>query len=513
VLAALFLAGLFSTEFADSDSWWHLKTGEYIWQHHKLPVPDPFAYTTYLGQPAYAGEEKVRQFNLTHEWLAQAMFYLAYAAGGFPGLILFRALLLLLLCGVAGLLAWRRSGHFYLAVGAALLTGEVATRFTSDRPYLFGFLFLALVIAALEYRRYLWGLPLLFAVWSNMHGGYFLGWVPLGVYCIDAWLRKEPLAEQKKLWMVSAASVLASGLNPNGFLALWVLKAYRESPMQTAVIEWQHTAFWELSWFSVVLFGGALALLTGYRRVRPADWMLYGLFAGAAIWAVRNTILVGFLGPILMAAYFPWKRALPRAAEFVAAALLLAGLGAGVARGTMFQLRPAMWRYPAGPADFLLSHHITGRIFNTYASGGFLMWRLWPNQQVFMDGRALNESLYPDYLKIALQDDESMLTKYGVDVIVVEGFESAGIYPLPAILSDPAQKEWKLVYQDAQGMVFMRHPPPGMQVLNSFDALASMESQCTEFLRHGPNTCGGLLMKLFEKIGDQGRAAKWSAGR
>ena len=43
LLAAALLFVWFSTEVADSDSWWHLKTGQYILQTHKLPVPDPFA--------------------------------------------------------------------------------------------------------------------------------------------------------------------------------------------------------------------------------------------------------------------------------------------------------------------------------------------------------------------------------------------------------------------------------------------------------------------------------------
>src|ERR1043166_4216252 len=100
LLAAFVLLGWFSTEAKDSDAWWHLKTGEYIWQQHKLPVPDPFAWTTYLNGPAYTGEDKVRDFNLTHEWLAQIVLYLAYAAGGIPGLILFRAALLAAFCGI-----------------------------------------------------------------------------------------------------------------------------------------------------------------------------------------------------------------------------------------------------------------------------------------------------------------------------------------------------------------------------------------------------------------------------
>ena len=63
----------FSNAVADSDAWWHLRTGQYIWENHALPVPDPFAYTTSMGSPAYPGEEVVRHFNLS--WAPPDMRY------------------------------------------------------------------------------------------------------------------------------------------------------------------------------------------------------------------------------------------------------------------------------------------------------------------------------------------------------------------------------------------------------------------------------------------------------
>src|SRR5215467_8481428 len=98
-LAALFLIGLFSTEMADPDSWWHLATGRFIVTQHRLPVPDPFAYTTASAAIA-PGEERTRRFNLTHEWLSQSIWYGIEAAGGIPAVILWKALLLMVLCGV-----------------------------------------------------------------------------------------------------------------------------------------------------------------------------------------------------------------------------------------------------------------------------------------------------------------------------------------------------------------------------------------------------------------------------
>jgi hypothetical protein len=84
-LSAFALMGWFSTELSDPDTGWLLKTGQYIVQDHKLPVPDPFAYTTYMGKLAFPGEEHMRDFDLTHERLSEVVFYLVYASVGVRG--------------------------------------------------------------------------------------------------------------------------------------------------------------------------------------------------------------------------------------------------------------------------------------------------------------------------------------------------------------------------------------------------------------------------------------------
>ena len=106
-----------------------------------------------------------------------------------------------------------------------------------------------------------------------------------------------------------------------------------------------------------------------------------------------------------------------------------------------------------------------------------------------------------------------LLDEYGIQVIVMGGFEinTGAPYLLTAALSDPTQKTWKLVYRDASSVVFMRQPPPGVTPLNSFEALASMEDQCSAYIDHGFPNCAGQLAGLFAKIGDGARAAKWNA--
>src|SRR5260370_28669712 len=149
ILTGVFLLGLFSTEIADTDFWWHLKTGQYIAENRSLPVPDPFAFTSSIA-PAYLGEERLRHFNLTHEWLSQILMYAVYAAGGFPGIVLARALLLTALCALAGFLAARLSANFYAGIAAAFAAASVAMAFAAGRPGIGGFLGVAVVGVSLR---------------------------------------------------------------------------------------------------------------------------------------------------------------------------------------------------------------------------------------------------------------------------------------------------------------------------------------------------------------------------
>jgi hypothetical protein len=201
-------------------------------------------------------------------------------------------------------------------------------------------------------------------------------------------------------------------------------------------------------------------------------------------------------------------------------------------------LRPAIldWKYPARAADFMQAHHIRVRMFNTYEFGAYLIRRLWPQQRVFIDGRAQSETVYLDYQRIVYgvirgpvptqnvyqalgpqlisgKSAEELLQQYGVEVILMDGFEytSGSPYLLIAALLDPQQTDWKLVYRDSQAAIFMRHPPADVQPLNPVEALASMESQCETHLQHEPATprCAAGLSDTFTRLGDRARAQRW----
>jgi hypothetical protein len=505
LLTGVCLLGLFSTEIADTDFWWHLKTGQYIVERHSLPVPDPFAYTT-SAAAAYRGEEQVRHFNLTHEWLSQVLMYAVYAVAGFPGIILARAVLLAGLCALAGFLAARLSANFWAGIAAACAAASVVVAFAADRPGVVSFLGVAVFVSLLELRRGWWILPPLGLLWSNCHGGFLLGWVVLVAYSAEALLLRRRAAwarDSRRLCLVTACTIAASGINPNGFGVLSTVFAYRRSAMTANLIEWQSPSLWGPPYgFDILLYVAALVLVLSWRRVRPAHWILFAVFAGASLAAFRNTPLIGFLAPALIAAYFPLRVKIPGVLAWAPPVLALAGVAAGFAQGRFLQLRVAEWTVPAGAADYLLEHHVTGPIFNTYEQGGYLIWRLGTQARVFIDGRSLSETVYRDYNRILFNAGsyadqvagprEELLNRYSIQAVVMNTMDyvSGALYPLAISLANPIGTEWELVYDDSQAVVFLRRPPPGIPVLSNKlgRVLRHLDRECAAYIENSPDT-------------------------
>jgi tetratricopeptide (TPR) repeat protein len=546
-LAAILLLSIFTGEIRDTDIWLHLKTGQHSWETRALTVPDPFSYTSGMGAAKYPGEEVTRYFNLTHEWLAQIVMYLIYSVAGFAGLVLARAALLMVFCALAGWMAFGRTNNFYIGLAAALVSAGMAFHFQQSRPFLVTFACLALTMAILESRRWMGALPAVFLIWSNCHAGFFLGWLVVGAYCGEAAierLRKRAVPDERRLWLVAVACFLASGLNPNGFRVIQILFLYRSSGIQSENLEWQRPIFWEPGIYSFVLFGSLLALLLARRRTRPVDWLLYFGFALISLMAVRNTIFMGLVGPVLMAAGVPksfgptgrWRLLPVIAALLATAALLVSDAAPAIARGNALALHAAGWQLPSGAADFIQARRITGRMFNNYETGGYLVWRLWPMQHDFIDPRGLSEEVYADYKRILTNTDsaggrsaEKLLQKYGIQMVVVEGFDylSGQVYPLVMELADSGNTEWNLVYADSTSVIFLRHPPPGFesqdseprnsqsrnsQSRNPMEALLeSLEKQCAQHIQHDAARpwCARGLSEVYAFKGNVEQASRW----
>jgi tetratricopeptide (TPR) repeat protein len=97
VLALAFPFLLALEKISESDTFWHLKTGEWIIAHGAVPRVDPFSATV------------IGKQWLDWEWLLKVAIYVVYTWGGFNALVVGKAIVVFL-TGLVLFLACRRNG-------------------------------------------------------------------------------------------------------------------------------------------------------------------------------------------------------------------------------------------------------------------------------------------------------------------------------------------------------------------------------------------------------------------
>ena len=453
---------------------------------------------------------------------------------------MWKALLLAFVCGAAGFLAAQRSGSFHAGIVASLGGVPIWGLFAADRPALVSFALVAAFVVILEsYREggriaWLWLLVPLQWIWANSHGGFFLGWVVLGSYAAGGW--SLPAEQRKNLWTVAALCVLVSGLNPSGFRVFEILLAYRQSFLTRTLIEWKQPFLWGPPYtYNLLLYSAAASLVLAWRKVRLLDALLFIAFGAASLLAFRNVGFIAFLAPVLLASYaWPLLAARLARGSFRFSAKMLnigffIGLGALLLQqawaGNLYQLRVAEWKFPVGAANFLKENQAGGPIFNTYEYGGYLLWSLWPGQRTFIDGRALNESVYDDYRKILYSQGgpaeqsqpahTELLERYGVQIVVTNAFEfvTGAAYPIALALGHSSETGWRLVYQDAQALVYARDVAENQALIEKHAMSKTrvgdhLESACRTYIEHDPElpNCARTLGTIFLTAGERERA-------
>jgi len=111
---------------------------------------------------------------------------------------------------------------------------------------------------------------------------------------------------------------------------------------------------------------------------------------------------------------------------------------------------------PVKAAEFIANAGITGKMFNTYGFGGYLIYRFYPTQKVFIDGRAdmYGDAFFMEHLKIigVKSGWEQAFNKYQIDYVITGRDE-----PLKQLLQ--ARGDFKLVYEDKYNSVILRNEP------------------------------------------------------
>jgi hypothetical protein len=143
---------------------------------------------------------------------------------------------------------------------------------------------------------------------------------------------------------------------------------------------------------------------------------------------------------------------------------------------------------PAGGVNFIEKNRINGRIFNDFASGGYLEWRLYPQNKTFIDTRAINAIQIQEYSMIANasysvnsteppQDAgknkgkselwERLLDHYNVNIIFLTPMDIYG--DIPRLIYRLAESDrWVPVHNDFLSIVYVRNSKANKHIIEKF---------------------------------------------
>src|SRR5262249_7558871 len=116
---------------------------------------------------------------------------------------------------------------------------------------------------------------------------------------------------------------------------------------------------------------------------------------------------------------------------------------------------------PVGAADYLEEAGVRGAVFNTYASGAYLVYRLYPKVRVAMDSRndVYGEDLYRLYTRALTDADtlDEVVKRIDASAILLEWPEQ-GMMTAAAVVH--RLKDWTPVYFDDVAVVYLRPDGP-----------------------------------------------------
>jgi tetratricopeptide (TPR) repeat protein len=480
-----FCALFTAQKISDPDFWWHLKTGEWIWQHKAIPHTDPFSYT-------FQGAEWIN-----YEWLFHTITYPIYHLSGIGGLIIF-AIICGLLTFFVLFFACREvdGGNRWLTITILFMTLLQAWGRFSVRPQIISFLLLVLYLYLLilhredkiTNRQLILLLIPAHILWVNVHGSFLLGIFLAGAYVLGRFvplaLRHnrdlKPVLQDKKLQgliLLCLLLVLASFVNPYTYRVFIIpIKTAMAKEALSSIAEWVPVDIRFLgvividytTWFRVLFLIGAVSFLIRLDNLKKVEnVVIFALFSYMAFKHIRFCADFAIVTtPIIIynLAQFHWRLRRWKWV-FCLPLVILIIFSANNVRTLINEKRLGLgvWtNYPAMTVNFLKEHNVRGNIFNDYGYGGYLIWHLWPDLPVFIDGRAV--TIYDqDFLWLngmATQKEEvwdQVTEQYGINIALINDYREMG-YSLLAHRLDE-NDDWMLVAFDDVSSLYIKREP------------------------------------------------------
>lgn len=516
LFCVLVFTNLSTRLLADAGIGWHIRTGQLILSTHSVPHIDPFSSSMH-GHSWFAWE-----------WLYDVVVGWLESYARLNGVVVFTALMIALAFSLAFRMLMRRGTNLMLALILVLLAASASMIHFFARPHVLTWLLTLLWFWILDssekdgaFNSYtdelspvdsappnlLWLLPVTMLFWVNLHGGFLIGFILLGVYWIGAawgWLRPtrngfdEALSKIRAgrqlcdLTLIGTLSCAITLINPYGIeLHVHIYHYLSNRFLMNHIDEFQSPNFHYVAQkcFAGLLLLTLIALAERSRRfckVMASEILIIIFAVYSGLYASRNIptsslLLILIIGPWLSDAMTRFSSQSKMGASWLV--LLVPRRFFRRMQAIDLVLRGHLWpvtavvltswiamnggylgsralihahfddkRFPVGAVNYIEKQRLDGPVFSPDAWGGYLIYRLYPRARVVIDDRHdfYGEPFLESYLKTIHVEPEwrDFLDQHPAQFLVLPK-DSA----LANILRETA--DWRLTHSDDVAAVFV----------------------------------------------------------
>ena len=477
----------------DGDTGFHIRIGDLIRQTGSIPKIDPFSFTM-------SGHEW-----FAWEWLTDVLMSFIHSIYGLTGIICVAGIAI---CIVLMLLYHRmlnRECNPFIAFFLTILAAQVSGVHWLARPHLVSWIFLTLTSLILEsYRRnrtrWIYLLPLMVAVWANLHGAFVMLFPMLVIYGIGEIIRLKELKDDrpkairsivKPYMLAGVLSALTSLATPYG----WILHKHiwnylNDTSLLGIIDEFRspnfHTILGKL--VEIIIFLVFLTVVQAVKKKRWIDIGLLVLFTHLMLQSIRHIPLMAIItfpiiaeniselfGEIinditvtknrlarlslnlksLVQNNLAINRQLSGYGFYIIPPVLLCIMIAGPWGARIWNANFNPDRHPVDASEFITKSDLPGNVYSTDEYGDYLIYRFYPKIKVFIDGRSDFYNSGPvldDYGKLRKLDPSwsEVLGKYDVQWMLLENDDPLGMI---AQMSG----SWECIYKDDYSQILIKN--------------------------------------------------------
>jgi tetratricopeptide (TPR) repeat protein len=497
----------------DLDIWLHLKTGELILKNRIIPSHDIFSFTL-----------KAKPW-VDHEWLFQVISYLVYSKWEAEGLIILQCCIILLSFWVLFLIGYRVIKSYLEVALFIFVAAYASTSRFNIRPDMFSLFFFVLYLYFLRFyidKRRIWLLVPLQVIWTNFHGYFFLGPLLILLFIIAEFLRRKIKSlpgqwetefaltdiANRRLKKIFLFILLACIINPAGLkgalypfdIAKGLLLGraqvfFRDiQELQSTLLVGKHLT--NFGYYKLIIIFCFSLIVINFKRLKIVD-MLLVLFFLPFSFTLRNMAFFSFLCFTIIISYLPQTISAIsvniRVETPLRNLLYLFRYGIAIALIVLFgqrintilaqsyydfdskELKSPLFgidygRYPKKAVDFILDHSVSPNILNDFNAGAYLIGRAYPERKVFIDGRTELYGpeffkKYSDLMKGDVSVFDEIIDKYRLETILLSTTSDFLYDIIKHIYRSP---QWKLVFLDNSGIVFLKDSPSHQEIINRY---------------------------------------------